>query len=224
MWKKIRTIVVFTLVVLLVCGITPGRSLEAVGNPEMTVAGPNIPQPDTTRAIQLTLTGYGYTVTVDGIYGPQTIRAVKAWQKANGLVVDGIAGPITLDSLGLKPAVRGEQHGDWEGLSGCDEMRWYRINAGLPEKFDSIGYRESRCQNDARPTLPAASCCRGYWAIHKGNITAPGYKAGAAACGIRTEWDYYGTSHEQKLASACFAKVLFDWYVSHPGSADPWRL
>jgi peptidoglycan hydrolase-like protein with peptidoglycan-binding domain len=41
-------------------------------------------------------------VTADGVYGPQTRRAVKRFQRAHGLTVDGIAGPATLAALGLK--------------------------------------------------------------------------------------------------------------------------
>jgi lysozyme family protein len=40
-------------------------------------------------------------IPADGIYGPQTRRAVRAFQRAHGLVVDGIAGPQTLGALGL---------------------------------------------------------------------------------------------------------------------------
>jgi len=40
-------------------------------------------------------------ITADGVYGPQTRRAVRAFQRAHGLVVDGIAGPQTLRALGL---------------------------------------------------------------------------------------------------------------------------
>ncbi len=36
---------------------------------------------------------------IDGIYGSKTAAAVKAYQKANGLAVDGIAGPKTFASL-----------------------------------------------------------------------------------------------------------------------------
>ena len=35
-------------------------------------------------------------IPADGVYGPQTRRAVRAFQRAHGLVVDGIAGPQTL--------------------------------------------------------------------------------------------------------------------------------
>jgi peptidoglycan hydrolase-like protein with peptidoglycan-binding domain len=40
-------------------------------------------------------------IPADGIYGPQTRRAVRQFQAAHGLAVDGIAGPITLGALGL---------------------------------------------------------------------------------------------------------------------------
>jgi Transglycosylase-like domain/Putative peptidoglycan binding domain len=40
-------------------------------------------------------------LTPDGIYGPQTRRAVRRFQRAHGLVVDGIAGPATLGALGI---------------------------------------------------------------------------------------------------------------------------
>jgi peptidoglycan hydrolase-like protein with peptidoglycan-binding domain len=40
-------------------------------------------------------------IPADGIYGPQTRRAVRQFQAAHGLAVDGIAGPVTLGALGL---------------------------------------------------------------------------------------------------------------------------
>jgi hypothetical protein len=40
-------------------------------------------------------------IPADGIYGPQTRRAVRRFQRAHGLVVDGIVGPQTLGALGI---------------------------------------------------------------------------------------------------------------------------
>ena len=44
--------------------------------------------------------GY-YKGNVDGIYGSQTVEAVKLFQRKNGLSVDGIAGPKTLEAMGI---------------------------------------------------------------------------------------------------------------------------
>jgi len=56
------------------------------------------------RAVQSALHEKGFHPgTLDGIYGPQTASAVRAFQVASGLVADGEAGPITLVALGLAP-------------------------------------------------------------------------------------------------------------------------
>jgi uncharacterized protein (TIGR02594 family) len=49
-----------------------------------------------TRAIQQALADLGFDPgPVDGIRGRQTIEAIRAFQAANGLMADGIAGPMT---------------------------------------------------------------------------------------------------------------------------------
>ena len=54
------------------------------------------------RTIQTKLKRWGYyNGNVDGIYGSQTLEAVKRFQKKNGLVVDGIAGTKTLQAMGI---------------------------------------------------------------------------------------------------------------------------
>jgi len=40
-------------------------------------------------------------VSADGVIGPVTRRAIRNYQRNHGLVVDGIAGPATLSSLGI---------------------------------------------------------------------------------------------------------------------------
>ena len=54
------------------------------------------------RNIQQKLKNWGYySGEVDGIFGSRTLAAVKAFQKKNGLTVDGIAGPNTLRAMGI---------------------------------------------------------------------------------------------------------------------------
>lgn len=52
--------------------------------------------------IQTKLKRWGYyTGSIDGIYGSQTVSAVKYFQRKNGLSVDGIAGKNTLSAMGI---------------------------------------------------------------------------------------------------------------------------
>jgi len=62
-------------------------------------------QGDDVRELQALLSDRGYPVAIDGIFGRETLRGVKAFQSQNldpngqPLVVDGIVGPLTWWSL-----------------------------------------------------------------------------------------------------------------------------
>ncbi len=73
-------------------------------------SGPNV------TSAQYLLRHRGYSLTVDGQYGPGTASVVTSFQKANGLSADGIIGPltwgklvVTLNSGANNDAVRGLQ-------------------------------------------------------------------------------------------------------------------
>ncbi|MBQ9279814.1 MAG: spore cortex-lytic enzyme [Clostridia bacterium] len=52
--------------------------------------------------IQSRLKNWGYYQgAIDGVYGSQTVAAVKYFQRANGLTIDGIAGDATLAAMGI---------------------------------------------------------------------------------------------------------------------------
>ncbi|GHO60415.1 peptidoglycan-binding protein [Ktedonobacter robiniae] len=51
------------------------------------------------RLVQSLLQAKGYDLEIDGIFGPATEAAVKAFQKAANLSVDGIVGPHTWSAL-----------------------------------------------------------------------------------------------------------------------------
>ena len=58
---------------------------------------------DTVKLLQIKLVAHRYLASneADGVYGTKTKAAVFAFQKANGLDADGLAGPLTRKALGL---------------------------------------------------------------------------------------------------------------------------
>ncbi len=58
------------------------------------------------KEVQVALTEAGYDVGkagADGVIGPDTVKAIKQFQKDNGLAVDGIVGPQTRGKLPASP-------------------------------------------------------------------------------------------------------------------------
>ena len=113
--------------------------------------------------IQTILKSFGYTLRVDGIYGAQTERVVRAWQKANGLLVDGIAGPATMKTLEKASRLNNAQqvatpppppvphYDQWLRLAVCESgSRWdYNGSSGYdgglqfaPSTWRAMGGRE----------------------------------------------------------------------------------
>ncbi len=67
-----------------------------------TVLSKNGSRGEEVRRIQKKLKELGYySGSIDGIFGNNTEKAVKEFQKKSGITVDGIVGPVTLKKLGL---------------------------------------------------------------------------------------------------------------------------
>ena len=57
---------------------------------------------DQVKAMQVLLMGYGFSCGdkgADGSFGPATDKALRAYQEAEGLTVDGVCGPKTWAKL-----------------------------------------------------------------------------------------------------------------------------
>lgn len=94
MLKRILLIIILLLGIIGVFAAIQNNSVEATSR--YGSRGEEVKQ------IQTKLKRWGYyNGSVDGIYGTQTLNAVKSFQKKNGLTQDGIAGPATLKAMGI---------------------------------------------------------------------------------------------------------------------------
>ena len=95
--------------------------------------------------IQGQLSSVGYDVVADGDFGPATAEAVKEFQAAHGLAVDGMVGPSTYEALLGKtmPQVsRGSNYIVRRVIS--DSMQYlgvpYSFGGTTPSGFDCSGF------------------------------------------------------------------------------------
>jgi len=54
---------------------------------------------DDVKTLQEALNKNGATLKVDGVFGPETEKAVRTYQTKHALTVDGIVGPVTAKAL-----------------------------------------------------------------------------------------------------------------------------
>jgi peptidoglycan hydrolase-like protein with peptidoglycan-binding domain len=82
------------------------------------------------RTLQYLLRARGHTVTVDGIFGPRTDAAVRAFQQERSLAVDGIVGPHTWRAL----IVQVQKGSQGDAVRGVQEEFQFRNLSGDPSK------------------------------------------------------------------------------------------
>jgi peptidoglycan hydrolase-like protein with peptidoglycan-binding domain len=102
-----RCLVVALLTLLLVC-CTPDRILTAHAQdtdfPVFTQGTDGV----IAEQIQAWLDQWGYSLAIDGKYGPKTVQAVRSFQASHGLQVDGAVGDSTWGKL-IIPLGRGSR-------------------------------------------------------------------------------------------------------------------
>lgn len=86
------------------------------------------------KTLQYLLRARGHTITVDGVFGPNTETAVKAFQAGDGLVADGIVSASTWAALVLQ--VKKGSHGD--AVKGVQEEFQFRNLSGDPTKGPQV--------------------------------------------------------------------------------------
>lgn len=98
-----RVVLALALILLLIAA-----SLLAVGAGKVAAAGELLrygSRGESVRQVQSRLNELGYWCgTADGIFGVNTRSAVRRFQSAKGLSVDGIVGPKTYSALGISPS------------------------------------------------------------------------------------------------------------------------
>lgn len=98
---KNGTILTIVLSILFISSIIIGISIYKKDDTAETLSKYGSRGTEVTQ-IQTKLKRWGYySGNIDGIYGTQTVNAVKYFQRKNGLTVDGIAGPATLRAMGI---------------------------------------------------------------------------------------------------------------------------
>ena len=86
------------------------------------------------KTLQYLLRARGHSVAVDGVFGPNTEAAVKAFQASKGLAADGIVGPTSWAAL-IVQVKKGSQ-GD--AVRGVQEEFQFRNLSGDPSKGPKV--------------------------------------------------------------------------------------
>lgn len=141
--------------------------------------------------VQFVLVSHGYVLAADGIFGPRTERAVRHWQRANGLRADGIVGSITWRSLTSSvPAtvVRTPVPPSAPSRAPAGDVEAI-IRDVWPDHLEDEAVRIAKRESRLIPTVRNA-CCFGlfqiYFTVHRGWLAVLGITSSSQLFDART--------------------------------------
>lgn len=182
--------------------VVVAQDLVAVGDPPLpTATSPSVPELDITGPASV----------------PPDISAVRV-------------SPPTTTTTTLPPVPTGlwGQPFAPPGLSNCDEMNFYRLQWGLPERFGDyprsgprskwgLGWRESNCRNEEGVKT---YCCYGWWQLYFTLHARDAHMSKVyARCEVYSIWDYNGDEPLDKQKMACATAGLYAL-----NGYSPWAL
>lgn len=175
--------------------VQQGRAPEAVQRAEggampLLRSGSRAPEVIT---LQQQLIGAGAAISADGMFGPQTARAVRSFQQAAGLSPDGIVGPQTWERL-MSGGVSIQAPGGGQAAGAASPQ-----NAAFAAKLQAI-YAALRTLRSGQATAGSSTSAG---AVHSGRVHQPVRHAG-----------WFDDDEEQDSGSS--------WVEDAAGSAADW--
>ncbi|KAB3535305.1 spore cortex-lytic enzyme [Alkaliphilus pronyensis] len=116
--RRIKTLAIFFISAMLFLSISY-IAIERVNGQNLYWGS----RGDDVRELQTKLQRWGYyDGPISSVYGPQTFEAVKDFQRANGLAVDGVVGPQTRAALGMSQQRVTAAASTGQGVSRSDDI------------------------------------------------------------------------------------------------------